>query len=261
MAAHSSDPSTHAKAESGANKNSHMLSGLIVLAVITTVGLVFFTLYGARYVSMQPLRSKPFLYLVPQERFIGSVDMFPGTLITAYGYTIQAPWVGVASRIQTRSLSGMVFNTGQVVQVHDPSLVIDWRSELTRSGSTFALERLKAAYGTACCETNHAIIKRILYASPEQLHFLQSSKKSMAIGILLTYKSSYVDVHTHEIVAFRSRLIKGFQLGSPARSKSVRLVIFPQDGTEFWLDISSKSAALRQEDIDRMIASFHRQSN
>jgi hypothetical protein len=76
---------------------------------------------------------------------------------------------------------------------------------------------------------------------------------------LLTYKSAYVSADTFEVIAFRSRRAKGFQLGSPALSKSVRLVIFPRDGSELWMDISSSTTALRQQEIDRIIASFRRQ--
>ena len=243
------------------NKNRRFLGGLIALAILTTIGLVIFTVFGARYISLQQFRSKPFLRLVPQERFIGPADIFPGTLFSAYGYSMQTPWVGVASRIRTRSLSGLVFQSGQVFQVHNPARVVDWRSELTRPGSTFVLEKLTAAFGSTCCETNYAIVKRILYASPKQLHFLQPAKQSEALGILLTYKSAYVNADTFEVIAFRSHRVKGFQLGSPARSPSVRLVVFPTDGSELWMDISSSEAALRQQDIDRIIASFRRQSN
>ncbi len=243
------------------NKNRRTLGGLIVLAILTVVGLVVFTVYGARYVSMQHFRSKPFLRLMPQERIVGPATLFPGTRFSAYGYVMQPPWVGVASRIETRSLSGLVFHSGQVFQVHNPALVIDWRSELTRPGNTFVMDKLMAAFGSACCDTNYAIVERILNSSPNQLRFLQPAKQSMAIGILLTYKSAYVRADTAEIMAFRCRQTKGFQLGSPTRSKSVRLVIFPPDGSELWMDISSGTADLRQEEIDRIIASIHTQSN
>ena len=241
--------------------NRRTVTGLVVLAIITTIGLVIFTVYGARYVSLHQFRSKPFLYLVPQERVIGLADFYPGTLFTAFGYTFLPPWVGVDSRIQTRSLSGLLFQAGQVFQVRNPALVIDWLSELTRPGNTYVLDKLKAVFGNSCCETNYAIVERILSASPEQSHFLQSAKQSMALGILLTYKSAYVSEDTIEIFSFRSRRVQGFQLGNPARSKSVRLVVFPKDGTELWMDISSSSAGLRQEEIDRIIASLRRQSN
>ena len=241
--------------------NRRTLIGLVALAVVTTIGLVIFTVYGARYVSLHQFRSQPFLYLVPHERVIGPAGLFPGTLFTAFGYSFQPPWVGVDSRIQTRSLSGLIFQSGQVFQVRNPALVIDWRSELTRPGNTYVLDKLKAAFGSTCCETNYAIVERILSASPAQAHFLQSAKQSMAIGILLTYKSAYVNADTVEIVAFRSRRVKGFQIGNPTRSKSVRLVVFPRDGSELWMDISSSSAGLRQEEIDRIIASIRRQSN
>ncbi|KPJ78903.1 MAG: hypothetical protein AMJ54_01165 [Deltaproteobacteria bacterium SG8_13] len=243
------------------NKNRRTLGGLIALAILTTVGLVIFTMYGARYVSLHQFRSKPPLHLVPHERVVGPAGVFPGTLFSAYGYSFQPPWVGVASRIQTQSLSGLIFHTGQVFQVRNPAMVIDWRSELTRPGNTYVLDKLTAAFGNACCETNYAIVERILFASPAQLRFLQSAKQSMAIGILLTYKSAYVNEDTIEIFAFHSRRLKGFQLGNPARSKSVRLVVFPKEGSELWMDISSTSAGLRQEEVDRIIASIGRQSN
>lgn len=242
-------------------KNPQVLVALTLLAVLTAVGLVIFTVYGARYVSFHHLRAKPYLHLLPRERVIGPMAGFPGTLIFAYGYSFQPPWMGVASRIQTRSLSGLVFHSGQIFQVHDPTLVVDWRSELTRPGNTYVLDKLQMAFGSTCCETNHAIVKRILFSTPKHLHFLQSAQQSMAIGLLLTYKSGYVNADTVEIFAIRSRRVKGFQLGKPGRSKSVRLVLFPQDGSELWMDISSSSTELRQEEIDQIIASIRRQSN
>jgi hypothetical protein len=241
------------------NKSRRYLGGLTALAILTTIGLIIFTVYGARYVSLQQFRSKPFLRLVPQQRVVGPADLYPGTLFSAYGYSMQPPWVGVASRIHTRSLSGLVFQSGQIFQVHNPALVIDWRSELTQPGNNFVLDKLMAAFGSNCCETNYAIVERILHASPKQLHFLQSAQRSMAFSILLTYKSAYVSADTFEVIAFRSSRVKGFQLGSPALSKSVRLVIFPRDGSELWMDISSSTTALRQQEIDRIIASFRRQ--
>ncbi len=245
-----------------ANENNRRtIAAMFALAILTTIGLVIFTMYGARYVSMHQFRSKSFLYLVPQERVVEPAAVFPGTLLSAYGYSIQLPWVGVVSRIQTRSISGLVFQSGQIFQVHNPALVIGWRSELTRPGNTYVLNNLMAAFGSTCCETNYAIVERILTASPKQQHFLQSAKQSMAFGILLTYKSAYIGKDTFEVIAFRSRHAKGFQLGRPGRSKSVRLVVFPKDGSELWMDISSSAAVLRQEEIDRIIASFRRQSN
>ena len=245
----------------GEKKSKSALGGLVALAVLTTVALVIFTVYGARYVSLQQFRTKPYLYLEPQERIVKPANNFPGTRFPAYGYAIQPPWVGIASRIQTRSLSGLVFHSGQIFQVHNPALVIDWRSELTRPGNTYVIDRLMAALGSDCCETTYAIVKRILFASPAQLHFFQSAKNSTAIGILLTYKSAYVSADTIEIIAFRTRHVKGFQLGHPARSKSVRLVVFPKDGAELWMDISSSASELRQTEIDRIIASIRIQSN
>ena len=245
----------------GDDKNRRTLGGLVILAVLTTVGLIIFTVYGARYISLYQFRTQPFLYLVPRERVVGPSGNFPGTLFSAYGYSVHPPWVGVASRTRTRSLSGLVFHSGQIIQMHNPALVVDWRSELTRPGNTYVIDKLTAAFGGACCETTYDIVKQILFASPKQLHFLQSAKQSMAIGILLTYKSAYVSADTHEVIAFRSRRVKGFQLGDPARSKSVRLVIFPKDGSELWMDISSGGSALRQDEIDRVIASIRAQSN
>lgn len=242
-------------------KNRQVLGGLIALAIFTTLGLILFTVYGARYLSLHHLRDNRFLYLVPEERVVEPSDPFSGTLFSAFGYSFQPPWLGVASRIQTRSISGLAFHSGQVFQVHNPALVIDWRSELTRPGNTYVLDKLQTAFGSSCCETNHAIVKRILFASPKQLRFLQSARRSTAIGILLTYKSAYVNADTVEIAAFRYRHMKGFQFGKPGRSKSVRLVIFPKDDSELWLDISGSSTAIRQQDIDRIIASIRRQSN
>ena len=249
------------KSVTAEKKSKQALGGLIALAVVTTVGLVIFTVYGARYFSLQHLRSTPALYLTPQERTVRSAVNYTGTRHLAFGYSFQPPWVGVASRIQTLSLSGMVFQSGQIFQVHNPTMVIDWRSELTRPEKAIVLKRLTDAFGDTCCENNYAIVKRILYASPEQLHFLQSAKQSMAIGILLTYKSAYVGEDTFEVFAIRSPRVKGFQLGSPARSRSVRLVMFPEGGTELWIDISSSVASLRQEEIDRIVGSMRRQSN
>ena len=163
--------------------------------------------------------------------------------------------------MQTDRLSGLEFRSGQIFQVHNPALGVDWRVKLARPESASVKGRLQAAFGSACCDVNYAIVRRILHASPQQLRFLQSTKQSMAIGILLTYKSAYVDEDTFELSAFRSREVKGFQLGSPTRSKSVRLVFFPKNGSELWVEISSRSGDLRQKEIDRVIASFRRLSN
>jgi hypothetical protein len=254
------DQSVHGTRMSADNKSRRTLGGLTALAILTTIGLIIFTVYGARYVSLHQFRSKPFLRLVPQERVVGPQDLYPGTLFSAYGYSMQLPWMGVASRILTSSLSGLVFQSGQIFQVRNPAMVIDWRSELTRPGNDVVFDKLMTAFGSNCCETNYAIVEQILHASPKQLHFLQSAQQSIAISILLTYKSAYVSADTFEVIAFRSRRAKGFQLGSPALSKSVRLVIFPKDGSELWMDISSSPIALRQQEIDRIIASFRRQS-
>ena len=106
----------------GEKMNRRTLGKRIAQVVFATAVLAMIAVYGARYISLQPLRSKPFLYLVPEERVVWPAGIFPGTLLPAFGYSFQTPWVGVVSRMQTDRLSGLEFRSGQIFQVHNPAL-------------------------------------------------------------------------------------------------------------------------------------------
>lgn len=235
--------------------------GIIIVAGLFIAGLASFTLFGARFISYFEYHYNDSLYSTPNHRKLEDSDSSKGTFFSIYGYSVRLPWINVLNEIDTTHLAGLVFESGQVFQVHHPAKMVDWYTELNKYENNFIIQKLKKAFGPGCCSTNYDIVSLILNASPEDLSLFQSVVKSEAIRILMTYKAMYVSENPKKLFYYETGRLKAFQVGVPDENDTIKLIIFPDNMTELIVDIHTGKEKLRQEQVDQVVSTFKRESN
>lgn len=207
---------------------------ILLIAGIATVVLVSYAwLFGFQTAMILETRwmtrKSPAIKLVPVDLGDNSVcAAAAGTKLSYFGYEFEVPWSDLDTT-QTKLYPNFValkFRTGKSL-IFSTSAPRQFVNTVISSANEDTLRQL---YGDAPLQSDYAMHRLILFATPQQLTLLTPRKKLIGTSILLTMKAAAVG-EEFAIYKIQGSGFQGFQYGNPQdRPRRVIAELFADNG-------------------------------
>jgi hypothetical protein len=242
--------------------------GRIVSAVAVATGICVVYLYFFGVATMFALEARymgwklPVVRRIPVELTDVSMSRTPCTKLTYSGYEFEVPWdldeektrqVGKIQLIALRSGNAILFSitsAGEFVKTFT-------------SSANVSSDDLKKLYGEAAMESDYALHRRILEATPTAITPFSTPRDAISNSMLVLIKGITVPAGANSGIFFiRTPVYQGFQFGDPLkRPRSISIEIYTADGGlgfVFSQKEKSSTPAITQAEINRVIQTAHK---
>jgi len=236
---------------------------LIILAVVVVLcgayvlffGIVTMFAVEARYMGWK----MPVVKQTPRALQNSSISGAAGRKLSYFGYEFEVPWDDVddaRTKVYPNGLVGIVFHSG-VTMI------------FTRSGPKESVtgvqsklhDTLQACYGEKVLQSDYALTRLILEATPDKITLLTSRKDAVGGLVLLVLKGIATGTEANSgIYSIETRHFQGFQYGGPqSRPRKIIVDLFADDGgrLEFIFGGKDGPANISQSDINRVVQTVH----
>jgi hypothetical protein len=215
----------------------------------------------ARYTAYR----MPDANVVPQPLMDNSISRCTGTTLSYYGNAFEVPWKDATQLKSLRNITRITFVSGQDVLIWAPTGTSGFLQEAAEDKGTGSAQ-MRALFASDIKGGPYQEMSALLNATSDEVKFFDPPWVSARRFFLLFFKSiaENPEVKTG-IYAFRTPVVRGFQLGNPAYSQRVRLDFFDWKGNslgEFCLWYGKETSSRgSQADLNRIIQTFHPVAN
>ncbi len=227
-----------------------------IAIAIAALGLLyrFGGLLFVVFFTMWQIHSTPELWIVPKPLADSSVDHSPGKKISFLGYECESPWINFDKETKVNSSVTLTFSEGEIFAYPEDDV-----ADLKRQT---AANTIIDAIGDAAISSNYAFRSKVLYLTPQDMHFFPSPRrKVVANALFLNLKRLYApaSVVRTGMYSFQTEAIRGFQIGSPTQSRLVEIYAFSKQDRAVTVGLRLPPDAkgeLTQAKVNRIIYSL-----
>ena len=239
--------------------------GTLVVGLACLVAAACY-LWGYQTIQFWRFRSRannaPILWITPQPLSIKDANLAAGSKLVQGDLEFEVPWTDLEHKNETKgeilSASGFVFGNGVGISVlagKRSGLISELEGQ--RAGFT---ARLEPILGAKAIQSDFALTKAILEATPKNLRPWTSRREAMQISTLLNIKSSIIYDGGTGIFMVGTVDWSGYQFDDPARNpKHIRLELYgPQDRYLQIIFTVKKDSTVRitQKDLNRVLTTL-----
>jgi hypothetical protein len=231
----------------------------VILAIILVVLRlpVISAIYQAHWMQKQV----PGLSRTPVPLQDTSAAKMEGANISAFGWTCEAPWAGVATRRKNPLVESTVFENGKSIGFFDPSQIIDTVAGFAQTTKDRARRRqLEAELGKDTVGSDYDLERATLQVTPQDFSIFMSNKRARGDATLLWFKYLTNSDAETGLFSFSFENLRGFQLGDPARARSVVIHGYDRQdrGVEIFIKMGDgKLDHILQIEINRVLQTLH----
>lgn len=234
------------------------------LAGIAVAFVVYGDLFGpqtAAYGAAHWIAWKdPTVNIVPQPLNYGSASESPGTTLSYFGNSFEAPWKGLVEQKQSANIKVVAFASGQALMIWAPMGKTGELEGIT-ADKEIGSPAMRNLFADELKSTPYQQTWIILNATTSQVKFLDPARVSSRTLELLLFKEMGEIESETGMYSFQTSTARGFQLGNPASTWRTRLDFFDSAGNSLgeiscWLG-KTPSARGTQAEINRIIQTFH----
>jgi hypothetical protein len=229
---------------------------LLVLGVVAGLCVVYGWFFGVQTLMVwrthSLARSSPFVNQTPGPLPDTSVSVAKGTAFSYFGYDFEVPWDDLDSA-KTKVFSNrvaLVFRSEKLLifSKAPPRHFVDSMFQ-----ETATKEFWRKAYGDAAVESDYAMWRLILEATPDKVTIFSPRREVIGNSTLVMMKAIALPENSG-MFALYTEHFRGFQWGDPGKSpRHVVADLFADDcGLEFVF------SGISQAEINRVLQSVHR---
>lgn len=234
---------------------------------LTGIALAFFT-YGALLGSQTDsyimarytAHEMPEVNIVPQPLRDLTTSQAPGTDLSYYGNSFEAPWKGITEQKTYPAATIVKFASGQTLMTWVPmgklGILEDIASDKTTGGPA-----MRILFADDLKTTPYDQESALLRITSGQVKFFDPRRVSARRFFLLFFKAMSEIESSTGVYDFQTSAVRGFQLGNPANTWRTRLDFFDSHGNALgeiscWFG-GTASARGTQAELNRIIQTFH----
>lgn len=199
-------------------------------------------------------REHPQHSAVPSALPTQDVDPSPGTTVSRYGYQFEVPWDKAEKIEDTKLVSKIMFKSGQIVLVWDPSKELD-RLSVFQQAAAANHTTMAAMYGADAASSNYDLLKAIYETTPDRTSLWESKQRAARDMAFLIIKEGDSAMDHNGVYFVRTGIWRGFQHGLPAMHNFVILELFDEHDRELsvWIGSTNKDTTVTQREINRIV--------
>lgn len=231
-----------------------IIGGLVIVAVV--LGWFLITPAMNWYGAIQVGHSNPRLSIVPQPLAETTRSQSSGEKIAKFGYEFEVPWHKAEANIEREWVAVYGFSNGAHVAF------MDWARVRHSNEQHEKLEKAVLAQiaSTLGAHSQYELLSSELEITPNDVSSLFWTKKSRREALLLNFKNIlFLGQDISAVYFIDLNGTPGFQIGNPAKDRSVRLRWFDPSEHDMRLSFAVPgNTHLSQQDINCVIQSIHR---